>query len=210
MYFYESKSEDQQTYLIATGKDKFENDLLIKHSFRALNYVWFHADKYSSGHIYLQLKPNQKSLDEVSSDVVNDCLQLCKASSIQGNKMTNCTIVITPWHNLRKSAYMKPGEVSFKTTKALRKKECFARDNKVLNRLEKTRIEVFENLEALLHEGKKSKNETFFEEYLANNREKLIEEERARKQEKKLSKKKKKLEDLTDIDVESESSPLDI
>lgn len=201
VYFYQSEPlEGSRPYQIATGKDKFENDLLIKYGYRDLNYVWFHADKYSSGHVYLKLYADEKSLDDVPAEVVNDCLQLCKSMSIQGNKMGQCTILQTPWHNLRKNQYMKPGEVSFKSLQRVRKKQCFARDQRLLNRLAKTRVEVTEGVEELLHHAKKSKDGDFFLRYVASNREKLIEEAKARKQAKKQQKKKEQ-EEESDLEL---------
>ncbi|BAP71577.1 protein JLP2 [Kluyveromyces marxianus] len=203
VYFYKSQpSEDVSPHWLITGKDKFENDLLIKYGYRELQYYWFHADKYSSGHIYLQLRPDEKSLQDVPREVISDCLQLCKSESIQGNKLQQCTIIVTPWHNLRKSGYMKPGEVSFKRMKDVQKMECFARDNAVLNRLKKTRIEVTEEVEKLLHEAKKSKDGEFFINFLETNRERLLKEEAERLAMKKQKKKKKKL-----LDEDQESSP---
>ncbi|AJS96892.1 Jlp2p [Saccharomyces cerevisiae YJM1463] len=193
VYLYESKPTEYSTpYQIVMGKDKFENDLLIKWSYRELNYVWFHADKYSSGHVYLKLRPNEKTIDDIPQEVICDCLQLCKSESIQGNKMPQCTILITPWHNLRKNRYMNPGEVSFKSLRQCRKMECGARDNKILNRLAKTRVELFNNVEATLNEAKKTKNGDFFVNYIESNRSNLIEEEKLRKGAKKNQKKKNK------------------
>ncbi|QEU62400.1 Jlp2 [Kluyveromyces lactis] len=191
VYFYTSQEVDGiSPHWIITGKDKFENDLLIKYGYKELRYQWFHADKYSSGHIYLKLKPDEKTLQDVPREVLQDCLQLCKSESIQGNKLPQCTILSTPWHNLRKSGYMKPGEVSYKSMKAVRKMDCFARDNTILNRLQKTRIEIIDDLESLLHEAKKSKDPEFFVRYIEINRERLIQEETQRKA---LKKQKKKL-----------------
>lgn len=188
MYFYISEPEIGTAHQLVVGKDKFENDLLIKYGFRELNYMWFHADKYSSGHVYLRMHPDEKELADVPHEVVNDCLQLCKSESIQGNKLPQCTIIYTPWHNLRKNRFMKPGEVSFKSLKYCKRKECFARDNKILNRLTKTRIEVLENVESLLHEAKKSRDSLFFVNYINQNRDTLIEAERTRKSKKKQAK----------------------
>lgn len=203
VYFYTSQPSEYATpHQIIVGKDKFENDMLIKYGYRELNYIWFHADKYSSGHVYLKLLSTEKSLDDVPPDVINDCLQLCKSESIQGNKLPQCTIICTPWHNLRKNKYMKPGEVSFKSTRMIKKLECYARDNKVLNRLQKTRLEVFENVEEWLHAAKKSKDDEYFVKYLTENRDILFEEERARKLAKKTKKKEKKLEDEEDYDID--------
>ncbi|CAI5121417.1 ANM_HP_G0221950.mRNA.1.CDS.1 [Saccharomyces cerevisiae] len=111
VYFYESKPTEYSTpYQIVMGKDKFENDLLIKWSYRELNYVWFHADKYSSGHVYLKLRPNEKTIDDIPQEVICDCLQLCKSESIQGNKMPQCTILITPWHTEKNTKKTKNGD----------------------------------------------------------------------------------------------------
>ncbi|AMD21759.1 HFL097Wp [Eremothecium sinecaudum] len=191
VYVYHTQLEgSEDRYWIVTGKDKFENDLLIKYGYRDLNYIWFHADKYSSGHIYLKLLPNQKSIDDVPREIVADCLQLCKSESIHGNKLPQCTIICTPWHNLKKSGYMKPGEVSFKTIKSVRKLECYARDNKVVNRLKKTRIEIAEDVEKLLHDAKQTKNSDFLVNYVQSNRERLINEEIQRLQQRKNKKKR--------------------
>ncbi|KAL3232521.1 Protein JLP2 [Nakaseomyces bracarensis] len=195
MYFYVSEPAPGMARQVVVGKDKFENDMLIKYGYRELNYMWFHADKYSSGHVYLKMNTEEKGLEDVPSEVVNDCLQLCKSESIQGNKLPQCTILYTPWHNLRKNRYMKPGEVSFKSLKYCKRKECFARDNKVLNRLTKTRVEVIDNVESFLHEAKKSKDPMFFINYIEQNREELLAAEKARKVEKKMAKKKKLSED---------------
>ena len=197
VYFYTSQLSEYDTpHQIITGKDRFENDLLIKYSYRELGYIWFHTDKYSSGHIYLKLLPSEKSLDDVPPEVVSDCLQLCKSESIHANKMPQCTIIHTPWHNLRKNKYMKPGEVSFKFTSACKKVECFARDNKILNRLQKTRIELFDNIEIVLHDAKKSKDGEYFTALIGTQGDQLLEDEKARKLAKK--NKKKKSEDVDD------------
>ncbi|AET40466.1 Jlp2p Ecym_6066 [Eremothecium cymbalariae DBVPG len=182
VYFFRSQPDVFQThYSIITGKDKHENDLLIKHGFRDLNYIWFHTDRYASGHIYLQLHANQKTIEEVPKEVIQDCLQLCKSESKEGNKLSQCTIIGTPWHNLRKAGYMKPGEVSFKSTKAVKKMECFGRDNQTLNKLKKSRVEIVNNVETLLHEAKRSKDREYLNKYVEDNRERLLEEENQRK-----------------------------
>ena len=87
---------------------------------------------------------------------------------------------------------MNPGEVSFKSLRQCRKMECGARDNKILNRLAKTRVELFNNVEATLNEAKKTKNGNFFVNYIESNRSNLIEEEKLRKVAKKNQKKKNK------------------
>lgn len=203
VYVYESKpNEAGNAFLLVVGKDKTENDLLLKYGYAELNLVWFHADRYSSGHIYLQLGSGMKSIEDVPAEVVNDCLQLCKSKSIQGNKLSECDIVITPWTNLRKSRFMKPGEVGFKSTRLCKKKTCYSRDNKVLNRLDKTRVEIFDGVEELLHKAKKEKDADFFTTYLSANRQRLLEEERTRKLAKRAKKQKKLEEEVDDTNGE--------
>lgn len=195
VYFFESQSDNDDPYQLIMGKDKFENDALIKWGYKELNYIWFHADKYSSGHVYLKLKQGQNSLNDVPDGVINDCLQLCKSESIQGNKLPQCTILITPWTNLRKNKFMKPGEVSFKSNRICSKKQCFQRDNKIINRLTKTRVEYgtdINQVETFLNGARKTKDGEFFVDYISKNKDQLIIEEKERKQAKKLSKKKQK------------------
>ena len=212
VFFYESKPNSYgEPYQIVMGKDKFENDSLIKWGYKELNYWWFHADKYSSGHVYLKLKPNERTIDDVPEDVVNDCLQLCKSESIQGNKLPECVIIITPWTNLRKNKFMKPGEVSFKTTKNCYKRKCFNRDNKILNRLMKTRVEYItddiKQLDNFLNEAKKSRDGDYFLNFIETNKDRLLLMEKKRKQAKKLAKKnKKKKKDLGEEEEEEKIS----
>ncbi|SCU87143.1 LADA_0E02256g1_1 [Lachancea dasiensis] len=193
VYFYQTEADNGSCYSIILGKDKFENDALIKFGYKELNYVWFHADRYSSGHVYLKLLENEKDLRDVPREVVNVCLQLCKSKSIQGNKLPQCTIIGTPWTNLRKSGAMKPGEVSFKSTRRIQKFECHGRDSKLLGRLDKTRVELLR--ENMLAAAKKSKEYGFFNDYIAENRDALVKEEHERKAAKKA---KKKVEPETD------------
>lgn len=84
---------------------------------------------------------------------------------------------------------MKPGEVSFKSLKQCGRLECYARDQKILNRLAKSRVEIYESVEELLNLAKKSKDGDFFINYISKNKGRLIEEEKARKSAKKQSKK---------------------
>ncbi len=83
------------------GRDKFENEELIKFSFPediwycssslssflafCLMYGRFHVDDVSSAHVYLRLKKGQ-TLDEIPPAVLEDCAQLVKANSIQGSQ----------------------------------------------------------------------------------------------------------------------------
>ncbi len=44
-------------HLVYKGKDKYENQLLIK--FALPEDVWFHADNYSSAHVYLRMEKGE-------------------------------------------------------------------------------------------------------------------------------------------------------
>lgn len=44
------------------------------------------------------------TFETIPQETLEDCCQLVKANSIQGNKQKNVDIVYTPWENLRKSA----------------------------------------------------------------------------------------------------------
>lgn len=143
MYVY-SSTHDGQTVCLVMGKDKLENDLMIKLFYKEMNAVWFHVNNYSSSHVYMLLKSPIKSdvklLDFVSLHHINDAMQLCKSNSVAGNKLQSVEIVSTPFINLRKSGDMDAGQVSFKSTRFLNYFTCYARDNTVLNRLEKTKV----------------------------------------------------------------------
>lgn len=149
MYVYNS-THDGHTVCLVMGKDKFENDLMIKLFYKEMNAVWFHVNNYSSSHVYMLLKSPIKSdvklLEYVSQHHINDAMQLCKSNSVAGNKLQAVEIVSTPFINLRKSGDMDAGQVSFKSTRFLNYFTCYARDNTVLNRLEKTKVIIDKDL----------------------------------------------------------------
>ncbi|KAF9310773.1 Coiled-coil domain-containing protein 25 [Podila horticola] len=129
--------------LIYMGKDKFENEDLIKHGFE--QDVWFHVDKLSSAHVYLRLSADQ-TWDNIPSALLDDLAQLVKANSIEGNKKNNLTIIYTPWANLNKNGSMDVGQVSFKNNKQVKRVYVAERINEVVNRLNKTKVEKFPDL----------------------------------------------------------------
>ncbi|TQN67509.1 Coiled-coil domain-containing protein 25, partial [Colletotrichum shisoi] len=108
----------------------------------------FHADKLSSAHIYLRL-PDPKDAsaespmtwDAIPEPLLVDLAQLTKANSIEGNKKDNVTVIYTPWSNLRKDGSMEVGQVSFKDPRKVKKILVPQRENPVVNRLNKTRVE---------------------------------------------------------------------
>lgn len=111
--------------------------------------VWFHVDNLSSAHVYLRLPdPANTSWTAIPTELLNDCAQLTKANSIDGNKKDNVTVIYTPWSNLKKTGDMATGQVGFKDQKMVRKVHVEKRENPIVNRLNKTRVEKFPDLRA--------------------------------------------------------------
>ncbi|KIH91487.1 hypothetical protein SPBR_01881 [Sporothrix brasiliensis 5110] len=141
VYYFTSTVVDPPAY-IYVGKDKFENEDLIK-------FGWeedFHVDKLSSAHIYLRL-PEGDSWENIPEDLVKDLAQLTKANSIEGNKKDNITIIYTPWSNLKKDGSMAVGQVSFKDQKKVKRVLVPIRENVIVNRLNKTKVEKHPDLQ---------------------------------------------------------------
>lgn len=67
-------------------------------------------DDLSSAHVYLRL-PKGQDLKDIPAETLEDCCQLVKANSIQGNKVDNLSIVYTLVSNLKKTASMEVGQV---------------------------------------------------------------------------------------------------
>lgn len=107
--------------------------------------IWFHVDNLSSAHIYLRLPPTT-TWDAIPTALLTDCAQLTKANSIEGNKKDNVTIIYTPWSNLKKSGNMATGQVGFKNDKMVKRVYVEKRENVIVNRLNKTKVEKFPDL----------------------------------------------------------------
>ncbi|CAO3586494.1 unnamed protein product [Absidia cylindrospora] len=125
------------------GKDKYENEDLIKYGFEEdiwVSHTNFHVDKLSSAHVYVRLQPGQTWLD-IPEQVVEDCAQLVKANSIEGNKKNGVTIIYTPWDNLKKTPGMETGQVTFFNHKKVKRVHVEKRINEIVNRLNKTKVE---------------------------------------------------------------------
>ena len=70
-----------------------------------------------------------------------DLAQLTKANSIEGNKKDNVTVIYTPWSNLKKDGAMAVGQVGFKDPRKVRRVLVPQRENPIVNRLNKTKVE---------------------------------------------------------------------
>ncbi|KKZ68666.1 hypothetical protein EMCG_05701 [[Emmonsia] crescens] len=141
VYFFTSDVVSPAAF-IYVGKDKTESRDTI---FPMAIYGLFHADNLSSAHVYLRLREGE-TWDNIPEDLLMDCAQLTKANSIEGNKKDNVTIIYTPWSNLHKNAGMAIGQVGFHNPKLTRKVHVAARQNVIVNRLNKTRVEKFPDL----------------------------------------------------------------
>lgn len=104
-------------------------------------------DNLSSAHVYLRL-PRGKAIDDIPEDLLEECCQLVKQNSIQGCKDNNVPIVYTMWGNLKKTADMVVGQVSFHKQKAVKRCVVERKKNDILNRINKTRREEFPDLAA--------------------------------------------------------------
>ncbi|KAI8359880.1 hypothetical protein EDC96DRAFT_558994 [Choanephora cucurbitarum] len=120
---------------IYMGKDKYENDDLIRYGF----------PEDICAHVYVRLQPGQTWLD-IPDEVVDDCAQLVKANSIEGNKKNGITVIYTPWDNLKKTPGMETGQVTFHNNKKVKRVFVEKRLNEVVNRLNKTKVERFPDL----------------------------------------------------------------
>lgn len=155
MVYYFTSNTVQPSASIYVGKDKFENEELIKYGLEM--DVWFHVDNLSSAHVYLRLHDGE-IWENIPQKLLEDCAQLTKANSIEGNKKDNITVIYTPWLNLMKDGSMATGQVSFHNPKLVRKVFVRARENAIVNRLNKTRVEKFPDLRAEKEEHVKKVN----------------------------------------------------
>ncbi|XWS17736.1 hypothetical protein CRYUN_Cryun33cG0092900 [Craigia yunnanensis] len=138
MVFYFKARPEAGDYTIFMGLDKYENEELINYGFP--EDIWFHVDKMSSAHVYLRLQKGQ-TIDDISERLLEDCIQLVKANSIQGNKVNNIDVVYTPWFNLRKTPSMDVGQVGFHNSKMVRTVSVEKRINEIVNMLNRTKVE---------------------------------------------------------------------
>lgn len=131
-------------YVIYMGRDKVENDPLIKHSNK--KNLWFHVDNYSSAHLYLELpedKLNVKFEDlKLEEDLLELVAQLTKANSIKANKLNNITIIYTPVDNLHTDGSMDIGTVTFNNPKKVKRILVAKKENAIVNKINKTKTEI--------------------------------------------------------------------
>lgn len=137
MVFYFTLTSDPST-VCYMGRDKYENEELIKHGWP--EDIWFHADKFSSAHVYVRLPPG-KGLEDLTDEMVEECSQLTKENSIDGCKQARLRIVYTPWSNLHKTGDMVVGQVGFHKESLRRYHTVESKNREMLKRLEKSKVE---------------------------------------------------------------------
>ncbi|KAG9283081.1 coiled-coil domain-containing protein 25 [Astyanax mexicanus] len=145
MVFYFTSAVVSPPYIIYMGKDKYENEDLIKYGWP--EDIWFHVDKLSSAHVYLRM-PKGSTIEDIPKEVLIDCAQLVKNNSIQGCKMNNINVVYTPWSNLKKTGDMDVGQIGFYRQKEVKTVAVEKKINEIVNRLEKTKEERYPDLAA--------------------------------------------------------------
>lgn len=131
-------------HVIYMGKDKFENDPLIRKSHP--KNLWFHVDNHLSAHLYLQLSREDQMVTfealQLSQGLLDQIAQLTKANSIKANKLNKITVIYTPVDNLRSDGSMDTGTVTFHNPRKVKRIHVAKRDNAVVNKLNKTKTEV--------------------------------------------------------------------
>ncbi|PCH04207.1 protein of unknown function DUF814 [Penicillium occitanis (nom. inval.)] len=159
MVYYFVSNVVSPSATIYVGKDKFENEELIKHG----------LESDVCAHVYLRLRDGE-TWENIPKELLEDCAQLTKANSIE--------VIYTPWANLMKNASMATGQVSFHNPKQVKKVFVAVRQNPIVNRLNKTRVEKFPDLQAEKEEILKKQRK----------------EERRAREDKKLAEKKERQE----------------
>jgi hypothetical protein len=146
------------------GKDKFENEELLKWAFNI--DIWFHVEGLSSAHVYLRL-PEGVGIDNIPTDVLNECFQLVKDNSKDGRKKEKVSVCYTPWENLLKRSDMDVGEVGYKNENNVKIANGIEKDNEILKVLKKTMEEKTVDLETekeAFTREQDSKRKKFYEE----------------------------------------------
>jgi hypothetical protein len=151
------------------GKDKYENEELIKYAFPI--DVWFHVENLSSAHVYLRL-PEEFTIDTIPQEILSECLQIVKDNSKDGRKKEKVSVCYTLWENLFKTSSMDVGEVGFKDSTQVKIVNGVTKNPDLLKILKKTLEEKEINLELEKESYKKevdNKKKKYYEEQRKQN-----------------------------------------
>lgn len=84
--------------------------------------------------------PAGQGIADIPEEVLEDCFQLVKHNSTQGDKPQQVTVVYTPWTNLNKTPSMDVGQVGFHSEE-LALKKTVTKNPTIFKALEKTRTQ---------------------------------------------------------------------
>jgi hypothetical protein len=90
------------------------------------------------------MKPGM-TLDDISEDLLLDCASLVKANSIIGCKRTSVYVIYTRWKNLKKTADMVAGAVSYFRPDNVKRMEV-EKNNPIVKQIDKTKEEKHPDL----------------------------------------------------------------
>lgn len=116
VFYYTSKAD--QRYQLYVGRDKYENEDLIKYGWDC--DVWFHVDDYSSPHVYVRC-PDGVQWTSLPRAVIVEAAEITKAQSIEGSKQPKVQVIYTPWANLKKTRDMDTGSIGFHSARKVRR-----------------------------------------------------------------------------------------
>lgn len=85
------------------------------------------------------------TLDDIPEDLLLDCASLVKANSIAGCKKHSVYVVYTRWKNLKKTAQMVDGQVSYHRPENVRRTQV-EKNNPIVKEITKTKEERHPNL----------------------------------------------------------------
>ena len=163
------------------GRDKYENEEMLRHGYEEGD-VWFHVDRFSSAHVYIRMSETNWTFDTLPLKLIEDCAQLVKANSIEGNKKNPVTVVYTPWTNLKKTQGMDVGEIGFHNINAVKKLQVEKRINDIVNRLTKTKEEREVNFEKEKFNRQRQARELIKQSEAQKREQTRLEEERRKKE----------------------------
>ena len=93
----------------------------------------------------IALNLQRQTLSRVLKPLVSR-LPIRLSNTHPGNKKDNITVIYTPWSNLKKDGSMAVGQVGFKDNKKVKRVYVEKRENSIVNRLNKTKVEKHPDL----------------------------------------------------------------
>lgn len=149
VFFFPALVESEKDAQFFMGKDKFENEELIKYHFP--QDIWFHVNSLSSAHLYIRRQHSEeeilnlqtnfetksKYLSSIPDELLEVISQLTKENSIQGKKEKSVRIIYTMASNLKKTGDMEVGQVSYYDNRLVKYYNVSERNTSLVNSLNK-------------------------------------------------------------------------